>query len=173
VNYPPFLSLSLRPLDEQLDRSGFDSGSPELDRYFHFQAGQDAKRRVAAPFVLFGQDEKILGYYTLSAYGIRLSDLPEEIAKRFPKYPILPATLLGRLAISREHQGRKLGQFLLMDALKRSYENTRDVGSVGVVVDALDARAEAFYRHHEFSPMAGHSSKLFLAMATIRRLFHE
>jgi predicted GNAT family N-acyltransferase len=143
----------------------------ELDRYFRQQAGQDAKRRVAAPFVLVMSNGSILGYYTLSAYGIRLDQLPEATARKLPRYPLLPATLLGRLAISNLHRGQRLGRFLLMDALHRSWKNTSEVASVAVVVEALDEAARAFYLHHEFRPLRDHADKLFLAMATIEKLF--
>ena len=113
----------------------------------------------------------ILGYYTLSAYGIQLSALPERISRRLPRYPTIPATLLGRLAVSSAHQGQKLGRFLLTDALHRSWRNTTEVASVGVVVDALDESARAFYLHHEFIPLLDHPNRLFLAMATIEKAF--
>ena len=167
------LSVSIAPLQDRHDRSQFASGAPELDRYLQLQAGQDIKRKVAALFVLLDQEETVIGYYTLSAYGIRLAELPAEMVKKLPKYPVLPVTLLGRLAVSRERQGQKLGQFLLIDALKRSWENTREIGSIGVVVDAIDESAERFYQHHEFRLLPGHDRKLFLAMAAIRKLFAD
>jgi predicted N-acetyltransferase YhbS len=163
--------LSIEPLRERHDKASFASGVTELDRYLHTQAGQDAKRNVAAVFALVEDGETVIGYYTLSAYGIRVSELPPEMAQKLPRYPVIPATLLGRLAVSRKHQGRKLGQLLLMDALRRSLDNTREMGSIGVVVDALDDNAEKFYVHHEFTHLPGTASKLFLAMATIRKLF--
>ncbi len=164
-------AFSIEPLHGRHDRAAFASGVAELDRYLHTQAGQDAKRSVAAPFVLLVDGEKVIGYYTLSAYGIRLADVPSETVRKLPKYPVLPATLLGRLAISEKWQGQKLGQFLLMDALRRIMENTREIGSIGVVVDAYDDSAERFYLHHEFTPLPGHTRKLFLAMARIKKLF--
>ena len=111
----------------------------------------------------------IAGYYTLSAYSVRLGELPDVFVRRLPRYPLLPATLLGRLAVNREHQGRNLGRLLLIDALHRSWKNTAEVASVGVVVEAFDDSARAFYRHHEFVPLIDHPSKLFLAMATIEK----
>ena len=167
------IPLSIERLHPRHDRSTFSSGVPDLDQYLHTQANQDAKRSVAAPFVLVEYDTAVIGYYTLSAYGIRLTDLPAKIIKKLPKYPVLPATLLGRLAIARERQGQKLGQLLLMDALRRSLTNTREIGSVGVIVDALDESAETFYVHHQFAPLPGHARKLFLPMATIEKLFPE
>ncbi len=158
-------------MHERHDRKSFASGVAELDGYLHAQAGQDAKRNVAAPFVLLDGGKTIIGYYALSACGIRLADLHAEAIKKLPKYPVLPATLLGRLAVSRERPGQKLGQFMLIDALHRSFKNTREIGSIGVVVDAYDDGAERFYLHHEFTRLPGQTRKLFLAMATIKKLF--
>ena len=153
------------------DRAGFTCGNAELDRYLHQQASQDAKRKVAAPFVMMDSRRRIAGYYTLSAYGVRSAELPPAIAKRLPRYPLIPATLLGRLAVSREYQGQKLGRLLLMDALHRSWRNTAEVASVGVVAEAIDEAARDFYLHHEFVPVAEQPGKLFIAMGTIERLF--
>lgn len=161
---------SIVPLGDH-DRTSFSCGIAELDRYLRHQAGQDARRNVAAPFVMVDRDGRILGYYTLSSYGFRATDLPSEIARKLPKYPLIPATLLGRLAISREHQGQKLGRLLLMDALRRSWRNAAEVASVGVVVDAYDETARAFYSHHEFVPLPGLSSSLFIEMGTVEKLF--
>ncbi len=113
----------------------------------------------------------IVGYYTLSAYGLRLGELPEGVAKKLPRYPLLPATLVGRLAIGKEYRGRNLGRMLLMDSLHRSWKNAAVVASTGVVVEALDESAQALYRHHEFTPLLNRPNKLFLPMTTIERSF--
>lgn len=167
----PDFEYRVEPLGAAHDRSAFVSGIPELDQYLRHQAGQDARRKVAAPFVMVGRDSAILGYYTLSAYSIKLGQLPERIVRRLPRYPLLPATLLGRLAVASSHRGQRLGRFLLMDALHRSWRNTSEVASVGVVVEALDEAARAFYLHHEFIQFLDHDRKLFLAMSTIERAF--
>ena len=153
------------------DRASFFSGIPELDDYLHHRASQDAKRKVAAPFVLVNETRRILGYYTLSAYSVRVTELPPDIARKLPKYSLIPATLLGRLAVSRDHQGRKLGSLLLMDALHRSWKTSAQVASIGVVAEAIDEAAKRFYLHHEFIPLPEYSRKLFLAMRTIQRAF--
>ena len=167
----PRLEYRVESLSASHSRAAFHSGVPELDRYLRHQAGQDARRKVAAPFVLTDQNGTILGYYTLSAYSVQLGELPEAIAKKLPRYPLLPATLLGRLAISSSCRGQHLGRFLLMDALYRSWRNTSEVASIGVVVEALDENARAFYLHHEFGSLGDHPDKLFLAMATIEKAF--
>ena len=162
---PPRFEYTVEALHGHHERSDFYSGVVELDRYLLHQAGQDAT------FVLLDWNKNVVGYYTLSAYGVRLGELPEGVAKKLPRYPLLPATLLGRLAVSESLRGQGLGRFLLMDALHRSWRNTSEVASIGVVVEALDASARAFYLHHEFEALKDHPDRLFLAMATIQRAF--
>jgi predicted GNAT family N-acyltransferase len=161
----------VEPLAQTHGRLSFVSGEQELDRYFHHLARQDAKRRITAPFVIVDEAGVVIGYYTLSSYGIRAGELPPDVQRKLPRYPMLPATLLGRLAIRHDRQGQKLGQMLLMDALHRSWRNTTEIASVAVVVDALNDNAKAFYAHHEFRLLEGHPNKLFLPMATIKPLF--
>jgi len=72
-----------------------------LDRYFRTQAGQDARKNMAARFVLVLPDYTIVGYYTLSSTSVQLGELPEQIARKLPRYPLAPAALLGRLAVDR------------------------------------------------------------------------
>jgi GNAT superfamily N-acetyltransferase len=167
----PSAHHSFEPLGEH-DRSSFSCGVPELDDYLLHQAGQDARRKVAAPFVMVDKIGTLLGYYTLSSYGIRLAELPHDLVKKLPKYPLIPATLLGRLAVSREHRGQKLGRSLLMDALYRSWKNAAEVASLGVVAEAYDESARAFYLHHEFILLLEHPNKLFIAMKTIEKAFN-
>jgi GNAT superfamily N-acetyltransferase len=163
------LEYRVEPLGASHDRTTFNSGVLELDHYFRHQAGQDTRRKVAAPFVMLDSQDAIVGYYTLSACGVQVREFPEAIVRKLPRYPVLPATLLGRLAISRSHQGKSLGRFLLMDALYRSWKNTSEVGSIGVVVDALDDKACAFYLHHGFVQFPDSPKRLFRPMATIEK----
>ena len=159
-------------LGKQHDRSGFTCGSEPLDRYLRAQAGQDARKRVAATFVLCeGESNTVFGYYTLSAVSVDIGAWPENVAKKLPRYPVVPATLLGRLAIDRQRQGRGAGEHLLMDALHRSVQASRQVASVAVVVDAKDDRAVGFYRHYEFTPLVDPPMRLFLPMSIIEKLF--
>jgi GNAT superfamily N-acetyltransferase len=170
VATPADARIAFEPLGDH-ERASFVCGTPELDGYLHFQARRDARRKVAAPFVMVDASRQILGYYTLSAYSVRLAQLPAELARRLPKYPFLPATLLGRLAVSQAHQGKKLGSLLLMDALHRSWKNSDEVASIGVVAEAMNEAARRFYLHHEFAPLADHPDRLFIPMGIIRKAF--
>jgi ribosomal protein S18 acetylase RimI-like enzyme len=83
----------------------------------------------------------------------------------------LPATLLGRLARSGEFKGYGIGELLLMGALKRALEHSRNIASVAVVVDAIDENALAFYRGYGFLDVPDHPNRLFLPMKTVAQLF--
>lgn len=163
----------VEPLGKQHNRAGFSCGHEALDRYLREQANQDARRRVAAPFILLQKHDAktILGYYTLSAFGIDLEDLPAEIVKKLPTYPVVPVTLLGRLAVDKRRQGQGAGEFLLVDALRRAFHQSSQIAAAAVVVDAIDEKAAAFYRHFEFIPFPDKPGRLFLPMKTIASLF--
>lgn len=156
-------------LDPHHDRTAFSCGVGPLDRYFRTQAGQDARKRVAATFVLLGSDGAVAGFYTLSSSAIRLADLPAEMVRKLPRYPQIPATLLGRLAVDRRYRGRGYGRFLLADALFRSVRS--EVASFAIVVDAKDESARRFYERESFLPFPDQPLKLFRPMADIAELF--
>ena len=97
--------FSVEPLDKRHDRNAFSSGSPSLDAYFKTQARQDIKKRVAATFVLRDTEtDRIAGFYSLSSTAVPLGKFPPDMAKRLPKYPLVPATLLARLAIDSTYR---------------------------------------------------------------------
>jgi predicted GNAT family N-acyltransferase len=164
------LDYLIEPLGSHHNRAAFCCGIEPLDVYFKRQAGQEARKRIAAPFVLLDKSSNtVAGYYTLSSIGINVGELPPEVTKKFPKYPILPATLLGRLAVDKKYQGKKLGEILLMDALYRSLKN--EIASMTVVVDAKDDQACSFYEHYEFIRFPNFTNRLFLTMSTIEKIF--
>jgi GNAT superfamily N-acetyltransferase len=135
------------------------------------QASQDIKRKLSACFVVFENETIIKGYYTLSNYSIPLSSFPEHIQKKLPKsYNSIPTTLLGRLAIDKKYQGKGIGKILLIDALKRCYEISLEIGSFAVVVDPIDEEAENFYKKYDFIKLPD-SGKLFFAIKTLQDLF--
>lgn len=161
--------LRVEVLGPQHDRSGFDSGVEHLDRYFQTQAGQDARKKMAAPFVLVLTDGGVAGYYTLSATAVKLPGLPPAIARKLPRYPLIPATLLGRIAIDRRFQGRGYGRFLLADALHRAVRS--EIASFAVIVDAKDESARRFYARESFLSFPDQPLKWFRPMADIEALF--
>jgi ribosomal protein S18 acetylase RimI-like enzyme len=162
--------LYVEPLGASHDRAVFSCGVPPLVKYLQTQASQDMKKRLAAVYVLTPDGNTIAGYYTLSAYSVRLDKIPEEIARKLTRMPEVPATLVRRLARSSAFRGQGIGEILLADALKRSSANSKFVASWAVMVDAKDANAVAFYRKYGFIEIPATPSRLFLPMETVAKL---
>jgi ribosomal protein S18 acetylase RimI-like enzyme len=144
------------------DRKRFSSGSEPLDRYFREQVKQDAKRRIAYCFVLVGDDDEVAGYYTLSATSIAFDKLSAERTKKLPRYPTVPAVLLGRLAIAKAHHRKRLGGALVADAIMRAIKS--DIASHLMIVDAKDETAAEFYEHLGFERLSSQPGRLIRAL---------
>jgi hypothetical protein len=158
-------------LDKRHNRSVFDCGNETLNKYLKNQASQDVKRKLSACFVLSEKETNIIkGYYTLSNNTIQLSSLPEEIKRKLAAYDSVPATLLGRLAIDKKYQGEGWGKILLIDALRRSFTISNQIGSFAVIVDPIDEQAELFYAKYDFIKLPD-SGKMFIAIKTLTDLF--
>jgi predicted GNAT family N-acyltransferase len=164
-------SITVEPLGRQHDRTAFHCGADALDRYLKQQARQDADKRVAAPFVAVNPpNTRVLGYYTLSASVVTLTDLPDELTRKLPRYPQLPVTLLGRLAVDQSARVQRLGEHLLLDALHRSLTHADEIAAMAVVVDAKDENAAAFYRHYGFIPLQAQPRRLYVPMRVVAQL---
>lgn len=168
---PELPDLKIEPLGSHHDRAGFTSGVDSLDRYLQTQASQDVKRMANGVFILAELDQPgaILGYYTLCATSLAPGDVPLAARKFVPRYPLVAATLIGRLAIAATRQGEGLGALLLADALSRAYASASVVGSPMVVVDAVSEQVAAFYEANGFTRLPD-SLRLVLPMATIAKL---
>lgn len=163
--------FKLEPLGKDHIREEFHCGVESLDAYLKTQASQDMRRKANAVFVLVaaGEPRRICGYFTLCSYGLAPGSVPEGAKKHIPRYPVVSATLLGRLAVHKTLQGCGLGAILLAEALRKAYENADVVGSSMVVVDAIDDAAVRFYAAHGFLALP-ESMRLVLPMRTIAGL---
>jgi ribosomal protein S18 acetylase RimI-like enzyme len=157
-------SIRVEPLGSHHKRKAFACGVEALDRYFRELVTQDIKRRVSNCFIAVGQGGEIVGYYTFAATGLALGDLPPALAKKLPRYPLVPAALIGRLAISARHQGQKIGGALVIDAVLRA--SRADPAVFAILVDAKDDRAAKFYQRLGFQPLTSRAGSLFLPIAT-------
>jgi predicted GNAT family N-acyltransferase len=175
ISAPQFRNI--KPLGAKHDklRAAFSCGVESLDRYLKQQASQDAKKRAAAPYVLVSEDDRIAGYYTLSADNTRVDDLSPELVRqlKLPRYPAVGATLIGRLARDLSFRGQGIGELLLTDALKVALAMSRKIASVAVVVDAKDDNAHRFYSEFGFLAFPDTGNRLFLPLQTIEKLFPE
>lgn len=160
-------TVKVEALQPHHDRAGFRSGVDVLDRYLALQAGQDARKNITAPFVALVPEGPIVGYYTLAASSVPVAELPLALTRKLPRYPLVPATLLGRLAVDSRWRGKGLGRHLLGNALLRATRS--EIASFAIVVDAKDESAADFYRREGFLPFPQEPMRLFLPMATIRK----
>jgi GNAT superfamily N-acetyltransferase len=156
--------LLIGPLEAHHDRNDFKSGSEPLDRYIHSQAGQDVRRNIAKCFVAAREGTAtVIGFYTLSAASVSVVDLPVEVTKRLPRYPTLPAALIGRFAVDQSTQGQGVGRVLLFDAVRRARRS--DLAAFLVLVEAKDQRAVSFYERFHFRAFVARPRSLFLPVS--------
>jgi len=160
-------------LDASHKKDEFNCGQELLDNYLHKQAKQDVQRHLSACFIRTNAENEVKGYYTLSNSSIKRELIPVGLKNKFPPtYNDLPVTLLGRLARDKKYNGEGLGETLLLDALKRSYDASLQIGSIAVIVDPIDENAKNFYLKYGFIELPD-SKRMFLAMKTISGLFTE
>lgn len=152
------------------DRNRFDCGVPALNMYLRQQAAQHHRNGIATTHVLIDNDApaSIVGFYTLAAAQLRLSDLAPADQRRLPRYPV-PAARLARLAVALREQGQGLGESLLQDAVKRCLDLRAQLGVRVLLVDAKDTRAAKFYTAFGFRPTADHALTLYLPLGRAER----
>jgi ribosomal protein S18 acetylase RimI-like enzyme len=164
------MNLKIVRLEKKYDKSSFDCGYILLDGYMKTQARQDVDRDLSACFVLINDTDAIKGYYTLSANSIKRDSFPENLSKKLPpSYQDLPTVLLGRLAIDKSLQGQGYGEIMLIDALKRCFEISESLGTIAIVIDPIDEKAQGFYERYGFIQLPN-SGKMFLPMKTVQTL---
>lgn len=162
-------SFIIEPLSSRHDRAAFTCGIEPLDRYLQTQVNQDIRRRISNCFVAVPVGGKsVAGFYTLSASSIPLTEVPTELSGRLPRYPLLPAALVGRLAVDRQFIRRSLGSALLYDAISRTMR--ADPAIFALVVDAKDEIAANYYKRFGFQPFASRPLSFFLPLATAAKL---
>jgi GNAT superfamily N-acetyltransferase len=164
----PASPLVIEPLRASHDRGTFSSGVEALDRYFATQVTQDIRRRVAACFVAGERGTaSVAGYYTIATSSIPLLDLDPATAKKMPRYPLVPAVRIGRLAVAQSHHRRGVGAGLLIDGIARACR--AEITAFAIVVDAKDDTAAGFYKHHGFVAFASAPMTLYLPLAEAAR----
>ena len=133
---------TVQPLGKQ-NRAAFHCGDKELDSYFLERSSRE----------------------------VPVEELPESLQKKTGKDKRVGVTLLGRLAISQDQQGKRLGEFLLLHALRKASEGAKTVASFAVVVDAKGEHVVKFYTKYGFTQLS--ANRYILPMKAIRQLFPD
>lgn len=165
-------AFTIEPFGPQHDRAAFSCGNQSLDEFVRTRARKENELGYCAVFILVEQQqpETIAGYYTLSSHSLTLDGLDAAVRKKLPRYPIVPTTLIGRLARDLRFRKTGAGEFLLIDALRRALRSVEQIGSYAVAVDAIDSAAAAFYTRFGFVPLVGQTNRLYLPIASVKRL---
>jgi len=129
-------------------------------------------KRAAVCYVLEDEDTPglVCGFYTLSNLSVELREILVGKRDSFPRYPQVPAVLLGRLAVDTQFQGTGIGEYLLIDALQRALKSSKVTGAAVIVVDAKNNAGSDFYLLYGFRPFIGVSNRLFITMATVEMM---
>lgn len=153
----------IRQLDAAVDVGTFNCGTSPLDEYIRRYASQDVRKNVARVFVATpdGRPEQLTGFFTLSAGSVNCSELPPTLARKLPRYPV-PVALIGRLAVDVQFQEKGLGAILLADACHKVVQASAVLAVAGIVVDAKNQSAAAFYSHFGFIPLPGRPDRFLL-----------
>jgi GNAT superfamily N-acetyltransferase len=141
-----------RPLAETDDRDRFDCGRESLNHWFRRHAFANHVSGVSRTNVICDAvTAEIVGYVTLSAAQIERAFLPKSHQRNKPD-PV-PATLLGQLAVHKDHQGCGHARSLLLFALRTALRASHEIGSFGVITHPIDEQARAFYRRFGFQDL--------------------
>lgn len=160
----------IEELTSDHDRSDFSCGHPSLDEFISRYASQNQKSGVSRTFVALKPSEMIVrGYYSLAAGAVAFAELPETRRRRLPRYPV-PVAHLGRLAVDQSAQGKGLGSFLLIDALRRIQVAADSIGIHAIEVVAIDDSAKRFYLKYGFVELKDDPHHLYISLKTVRKL---
>lgn len=160
------MGILIEPLGKHHDRAAFHCGQPDLDEWFKHRASQDEKRNVARVFVACDDELGVVGFYSLSSFTLTVADLPQNISRKLPRYDVIPAGLIGRLARDERVRGKKIAELLLADAIRRILDASRSMAVFAIIVDAKDEHAVSFYEGFGFRSFPLRPMRLFLTAAT-------
>jgi GNAT superfamily N-acetyltransferase len=140
-----------RPLSETDDRSRFDCGRESLNRFVRHAWTNHAAGISRSNVICNVATAELIGYVTLSAAQIERAFLPKSQQRNKPD-PV-PATLLGQLAIHKNHQGRGHARSLLLFGLRAALRASREIGSFGVIAHPIDDSVRPFYARWGFQDL--------------------
>lgn len=164
------MAKTLSLLDKNIhDRSQFSCEENTLTEYLKKYANQDQKENISACYVL-ADNYVVIGYYTISTGSIPKDLVPSEYSKKLGKYEHLPIIKIGRLARDIKYKNKNIGQFLLVDALKRALDISKNIGSFAVLVDPINDVVRNWYAQYGFVS-ALDNNQMIINMKSIEMTF--
>jgi predicted N-acetyltransferase YhbS len=138
------------PLSADHDCEGFDCGNPVLNEWLRRYALQNQRAGATRTFVAC-RGNRVIGYYSLAVGAVDYAAASERVRKGLARHPV-PVMILARLAVDVAHQGKRIGQSLLKDAVMRTLQAAEFAGIRAILVHAKDDRARGFYEKFGFEP---------------------
>lgn len=162
-------NIQIIPISKRFNLKSFDCGVEELNRYLRQFAIPNDRKNIGKTFTVFIDNSKnISGYYTISMAQILFNDLPEDLKKGLPRYPV-QAMRIGKLAVDKNYQGRNLGAYLLRDAFLRSVKISAEIAVKFIIVDALNDSSKSFYERYGFVATKKSPLTLLISIDTIKK----
>jgi len=164
--------MSLRgpdALDERHRLENFDCGKPALNEWLLRFARQAQGSGSAKTFVV-ADDDRVLGYFSLTVGQVDTLEVPERIRKGMGQYPI-PVVILARLAVSLQEQGKGIGVGMLQDAIRRTLLIAEQAGIRAMLTHPIDEAASKFYTRFGFIASPLSEQQLLLLLKDARRSF--
>ena|ERR1700722_2937423 len=165
ISFDSTLSISKATPAQYKD---FSCGMPDLDTYLKRYAKNNEKKGIGKTFVLLN-GQTVIGYYTLSAAQISITDIPKTYNAKLPAYPV-PASRLCRLAVDKSYQGQRIGEHLLVDATERVRLAAMNIAIHAIVVDAKNETAKNFYIKYGFMPLDNSELSLFIPLSIMEEI---
>lgn len=145
------MSIIIEEITQQHHRKAFDCGIRELNQFLQQQARQKTVKHISKTYVACRDSAPttIIGYHTLTGYSV----ITPPNHRDYKKYPHpLSAVKLARLAVDRAHQGQRLGEQLLIDAIYRTVLVEPQISAIGLFVDPMSPEVIPFYQQYDFLP---------------------
>lgn len=169
---------TIEPFDpDKHDRTAFSCGVEQVDNFFKKTANKLAKADNARVYVMTAPDGAVIGFYALNAHAVDYSNLPKKYARSRPANGSIPAAFLSMIGVDQRYTGQGYGGDLLVDALLRVAQAAEQVGIAVVVFDVLDdgnpelvERRTKLYAGYGFPPLPSNPLRMFLPVATVRKL---
>jgi GNAT superfamily N-acetyltransferase len=159
------------PLTSEHDLTSFECGDDALNDWLRKRAMSNQVSNASRTFVICVNITSVVGYYSLATGSIARELTPGAVRRNMPGQ--IPVIILGRLAVDLNYQGIGLGNGMLRDAFHRVLHVSRDVAVRAILVHAISADAQRFYRKNgfvesEFDPMT-----LLLPVSTIAQVLQS
>lgn len=153
-------------------RKQFDCGNHALNSFLRRHSESNHSKGFGKTFVLVIEEE-VIGYYTVSMSStLEFMNNSSEKNDSWPRYPI-PVGLIGKLAVSKDKQGKGWGKWLLTDAILRVFNAAHQVGAYAILVDAKDEDAKKFYERYGFLAFPKKAMTLYMTLDSISDLVKE